>query len=202
VFDGRLSRSGGGSIMNLAYCKRYRMEIDLNDAPPVPALPAGYSWVPWEDSLAELHAEVKYCCFHEEIDATVFPSLATRSGCTALMAAICRKPGFLPGATWLLGCAGGYCGTVQGVRERTGYGAIQNLGVTPAYRGRGLGTALLLQALHGFRRAGLGRAFLEVTAHNEGAIRLYWRLGFRRRKTVYKAVDAPSGPLLLTFPAS
>jgi len=75
------------------------------------------------------------------------------------------------------------------VRERSGLGAIQNLGITPPHRGRGLGRALLLQALHGFRRAGLGRAFLEVTAQNEGAIRLYRRLGFRCRKTLYKAVD-------------
>src|SRR5207248_4638326 len=83
----------------------------------------------------------------------------------------------------------GFCGTVQGLRERGGVGAIQNLGITPALRGHGLGTALLLQALHGFRRAGLTRALLEVTAQNEGAIRLYRRLGFRRCKTLYKAVD-------------
>ena len=44
-------------------------------------------------------------------------------------------------------------------------------------------------ALHGFRRAGVGRVFLEVTAQNDAAIRLYHGLGFRRRKTVYKAVD-------------
>ena len=35
----------------------------------------------------------------------------------------------------------------------------------------------------------LGRAFLEVTAQNDGAVRLYRRLGFRRRKTLYKAVE-------------
>jgi ribosomal protein S18 acetylase RimI-like enzyme len=30
---------------------------------------------------------------------------------------------------------------------------------------------------------------LEVTAQNDGAIRLYRRLGFRRTKTIYKAVQ-------------
>ena len=34
-------------------------------------------------------------------------------------------------------------------------------------------------------------SLLEVTARNEGAIRLYRRLGFRCRKTVYKAVGPP-----------
>jgi len=35
----------------------------------------------------------------------------------------------------------------------------------------------------------LPRAFLEVTAENVGAIRLYQRLGFRNVRTVYKAVE-------------
>jgi ribosomal protein S18 acetylase RimI-like enzyme len=110
-------------------------------------------------------------------------------GCYQLMTEIRRRPGFVPEATWLIGCPSGYCGTVQGVRERTGVGAIQNLGVVPAIRGRGLGTALLLQALVGFYRTGLGLAILEVTAQNDAAVRLYRRLGFRCRKTIYKAVD-------------
>ena len=176
--------------MNIAYFKRFRMEIDLHDAPPLPTLPEGYSWVLWDYSLVEPHADVKYYSFQDEIDTCVFPSLSTRNGCYYLMREISRKAGFVPDATWLVACSEGYCGTVQGVQERTGLGAIQNLGVMPLHRSRGLGRALLLQALHGFRRSGLGRAFLEVTAQNEGAIRLYRRLGFRCRKTVYKAVDA------------
>src|SRR5262249_34290021 len=147
--------------MNVTYFKRFKMEIDLYDAPAVPALPLGYYWVPWDESLIELHAEVKFRSFHEEIDSAVFPSLSDRHGCTYLMSEISRKPGFVPDATWLVACPKGYCGTVQGIRERTGLGAIQNVGVTPSHRGQGLGSALVLQALHGFRRQGLGRAFLE-----------------------------------------
>ena len=37
--------------------------------------------------------------------------------------------------------------------------------------------------------AGIGRVYLEVTAQNEGALRLYRRLGFVTVKTVYKAVE-------------
>ncbi len=174
--------------MSVTYFKRFRMEIGLYDVAPVPSLPSGVYWVPWDESLVPLHADVKFRSFHEEIDASVFPSLSHRQGCHYLMNEISRRPGFVPQATWLLADGIGYCGTVQGVRERTGLGAIQNLGVVPEYRGRGLGSALLLKALHGFRQVGLGRAFLEVTAQNEAAVRLYRRLGFRCRKTVYKAV--------------
>jgi ribosomal protein S18 acetylase RimI-like enzyme len=175
----------------VSYFKRFRMEIDLQAAlPPVPDLPAGYAWIAWEDWLLEQHAEVKYQSFIEEIDAVVFTSLSNREGCRRLMREIASKPGFKPEATWMIACAGSYCATVQGIREWNGTGAIQNIGVTAAHRGRGLGTALLLKALHGFQRCGAHRANLEVTAQNDAAVRIYRRLGFRCRKTLYKAVDA------------
>jgi len=176
----------------ISYFKRFKMEIDLYEAPPQPVLPGGYYWVPWDDALLDLHAGVLYGCFQEEIDSVVFPNLGDRDGCRCLMREIRSRRGFLPEATWLLAGPDGYCGTIQGIRER-GLGAIQNLGVTPWQRGKGLGSALLMQALQGFRRAGLGRAYLEVTAQNDGAVRLYHRLGFRRRKTLYKAAGV-AGP--------
>lgn len=175
--------------MNVTYFKRFKMEIDLQDAPPVPALPEGYFWVAWDEGLLETHAAVKYASFYDEIDSAIFPSLADRYGCSHLMREIRNKPGFVAQATWMIACAADYCGTVQGVRDRTGMGAIQNLGVVSTHRGHGLGTALLIQALHGFRRHGLSRVYLEVTAQNEAAIRLYRRIGFRCRKTLYKAVN-------------
>jgi ribosomal protein S18 acetylase RimI-like enzyme len=67
-------------------------------------------------------------------------------------------------------------------------GAIQNVGVIRPYRGMGLGMALVHRALEGFTEAGLRRAYLEVTAENEVAVQLYRNVGFRRAKTLYKAV--------------
>src|SRR5262249_40228241 len=117
----------------ISYFKRFRMEIGLEEAPPAPPLPAGYWYVPWDLVLVEPHAEVLFASFQGEIDAIVFPSLGSRTGCQHLMTEISRKHGFLPTATWLVACEAGYCATVQGVRERNGLGAIQNLGVAPAY---------------------------------------------------------------------
>ena len=181
--------------MGLSYFKRFRMEIDLTAARiTAPTPPRGYRMLAWSDSLLEAHAETKYHSFREEIDANVFPCLGDWSGCHRLMHEIRNKQGFLPGATWLLvyepqGGQAEYCGTIQGIRDYAGLGAIQNLGVTPEHRGRQLGTCLMLKALEGFQHAGLRRAFLEVTAQNEGAIRLYQRLGFSKARTVYKAVE-------------
>jgi ribosomal protein S18 acetylase RimI-like enzyme len=106
------------------------------------------------------------------------------------MAEIARRRTFIPEATWLLVGPTGACGTVQALRERGVLGAIQNVGILPPWRGRRLGEALLLQALQGMYRSGLGRAVLEVTAHNDVAIRLYRRIGFRRTRVVYKAVSS------------
>jgi ribosomal protein S18 acetylase RimI-like enzyme len=195
---GVVSGFGGNPLMvNISYFKRFRMEIDLSDLPPPDSLAEGYTWLGWNDSLLESHADVKARCFADEIDALVFPSLSSRDGCVHLMREIRRKQGFLADATWLIVHEGNCCATVQGIRERSGLGAIQNLGVTPAYRGRGLGRALLLKALYGFWRAGLGRAHLEVTAQNEAAVRLYRRVGFRCKKTLYRAVD--TAPMTALF---
>jgi RimJ/RimL family protein N-acetyltransferase len=181
--------------MGIVYFRRYRMEIDL--ALPLferPAAPAEYRLTPWNDRLLETHAQTKFQCFRWEMDANVFPSLSTKEGCRRLMTEIARRSGFVPEATWLLEYwpAGARrpqpCGTIQGVAEDR-VGAIQNVGVTSKHRGLGLGTLLVWQSLAGFRAAGIRRVFLEVTAQNRGACRLYERLGFRQTKVVYKASD-------------
>jgi hypothetical protein len=181
--------------MDLMYFKRYRMEITLdgcNLAPP--RAPEGYRFESWTPALLDAFAEAKYLSFRGEIDANVFPCLGELDGCRRLMREIVRKPGFLPETTWLLTYRYGpqppaFCGTVQGIRDVSGLGAIQNLGIAPDHRNGGLGTNLLFHALQGFRLAGLSRVYLEVTAQNEGALRLYRRLGFVTVKTVYKAVE-------------
>jgi GNAT superfamily N-acetyltransferase len=184
-----IGRSGLQDTMAITYYKRFRMEIDLDGSLEPPALLPPFLWVSWEETLIDRHAEVKYLSFRDEIDAYVFPCLGDRHGCQRLMREIRRKPGFLAPATWLIAGPEGYIGTVQGVLDRGPIGAIQNVGVVPAYRGQGLGHALVCKALAGFRQAGLQRVYLEVTAENSGAVQMYRNVGFRRAKTLYKAVD-------------
>lgn len=186
----------GGVNLGVTYFKRFRMEIDLNgrlfEAPP---LPEGYFLLPWSERLISAHADVKFRSFREEIDAHVFPCFGEREGCHRLMCDIARREGFIESATWLLeykpagSRRGDFCGTIQGVHDVYGMGAVQNIGIVPEHRGRSLGSSLIRQALEGFRDKGLRRASLEVTAQNSGAVRLYHRLGFRKVKTVYKAAE-------------
>lgn len=176
--------------MNVTYFKRFRMEVDLGLVPPVVPLPPGCAWVAWRNDLLDCHAEVKHRCFESELDARIFPSLGDRVGCLKLMLSISSQRGFLPGATWLIQQGEDYLGTVQGLVEARRVGMIQNLGVVPEARGLGLGTALLLKALHGFKAAGMRWGSLEVTADNTGALRLYRRLGFRKARTLFRSIES------------
>ena len=192
--------------MDSTYFKRFRMEADLGGVRPPADLPAGYRFVPWNEAVLDAHARTKWRSFRDEIDALVFPCLGDAEGCRRLMREIRNKPGFLPEATWLIARGRGpeeiqWCGTIQGVVDRGGQGMIQNVGVVPGHRGMGLGAALVLRALAGFRGHGLRAAGLEVTAENSRAVRLYQRLGFRRTKTVYKVVDSTAPDSAAAEPA-
>lgn len=181
--------------MGLTYFKRFRMEYDLTKSfPETGPLPSGYELVPYSQDLIREHATAKFQSFCQELDANVFPCLGRRDGCLRLMREITSRAGFVPEATWLCrfrDLQSGRprpIGTIQGLQVE-GWGAVQNLGIDPSHRGRGLGTILLARAAQGFRFVGLRRMHLEVTTDNTAAIRLYERLGFERAKVVYKAAE-------------
>lgn len=86
-----------------------------------------------------------------------------------------------------------------------GFGEV-GVAVARAWRGRGVGTALMLEAIAWAREHGLHKLSLSVFAHNDGAIGLYRKVGFveegRRlkhyRRTSGELWDAVEMGLLLT----
>lgn len=186
------------SLTQPRFLKRFRMEIDLSKPVAEPALPDGYHLVPWHPAHLERHAAVKYQSFRNEIDSDLFLSLATEPGCRDLMRGIVTHSGFLPQATWLIEFRGNEfapnqaCGTIQGIVQNGLKGAIQNVAVAPEHRGFGLGRALLLQSLAGFRMAGMTRVYLDVTAENRKAVQLYRSLGFQHKQTSYREMPTIS----------
>ena len=185
----------------MRFFRRYRMEARVAEISlPTPVLPPGYRFVRWRDELVDRHAAVKYESFRGELDSTVFPCLGELSSCRRLMSDIASQPAFVPEATWLVSRRSlpddlyADCGTIQGLAASSQLGAIQNVGITPDARGLGLGRALVLKALHGFRSVGTRRVYLEVTAENVAAVELYRSVGFRIIRTMYKAgADLPVG---------
>ena len=182
--------------MTVTYFRRYRMRYDLRDGPTTePTLPSNYHFAPWSPQLLEDHASTKYRSFRSEMDANVFPCLGDENGCSRLMKEISCRQGFVPSATWLIQfkdpCEGRIenCGTIQGISDQVDVGSIQNIGIVPNHRSRGLGKSLLNQSLLGFAKIGIKFVTLEVTSHNTGALRLYEKMGFQIVRTVYKSIE-------------
>jgi GNAT superfamily N-acetyltransferase len=182
------------------FFKRYRMRVELPSRIPERKIQDDISFVPWHPKLLGMHALAKWESFRNEMDGSVFPCLADREGCRQLMRDIAAKDSFVAEATWLAVEGIGTeweapLGTIQGLRPSPVQGAIQNIGVVPEARNRGIGRELIRRALLGFHASGCRCVTLEVTVHNLSAIDLYRSVGFQRIETVFKygLVSMPKG---------
>lgn len=179
--------------------KRYRMEINLRQHSfPVPKLPPDYYAEQWSRNILESHATAHYLAFRDEIDAELFENFRTFRGACRVMENIANNRGFYPEATWLIVYhpknvyMPERCASIQGLIDVSGNGAIQNVGVIPNHRHRGLGHCLLGLALHGYQMRGIHYANLEVTAENATALQLYQSMGFQITQVLQKLASTPS----------
>jgi len=91
-------------------------------------------------------------------------------------------PAYRPERIFFVCAPGGLpCGTASAYRQEqfgkdTGY--LHWIGVCPAHRGKRLGEAASLAALHRFRFEGLSAAVLQTDDFRLAAIKTYLRLGF------------------------
>ena len=92
-----------------------------------------------------------------------------------------EKPSFDP-ALWLVALDGDrIVGALEG-RSLMGEGWVSDLGVRPESRGRGIGSALLIESFRAFKERGFTTVALNVDAENEtGATALYGRAGMNVR---------------------
>lgn len=77
-------------------------------------------------------------------------------------------------------------------RSIAGEAEILTLAVAPSARGKGIGASLVQRFCQTARADGALTAFLEVSAQNEGAMRLYHREGFTesgRRKGYFHSAE-------------
>jgi mycothiol synthase len=143
-----------------------RMEIGVGSPPAAPVWPAGVSVRTYRaDDGGAVHAllEEAFAGSAEQ----VAPFLRWHPWMTG-------DPGF-DASVWFLAEAGS---ELAGACLCWSEGWVKDLAVRPAWRGRGLGEALLRQAFTEFHRRGLHTVGLKVDADNAtGAVRLYERVG-------------------------
>lgn len=164
--------------------KRFRMERPTQGLPD-PGTHPFFTLHPYQGADLQAHAEALAQSFADSDDRMLFPVLGSMEGCLELMREIVRRWDFVPGATWLASDPTGPVGTIQGLK--TGQtGMVQNVGVVPRARNRGLGKLLLQHMIRGYARAGLTTVQLEVTANNRQAVSLYESMGFRCTEVLSK----------------
>ena len=174
--------------------QRSQMVFDFTKTALVPPqLPTGFWLAGWSCSLIEPHADVLHRSFRDDSDGVVFPAFRQYDHCYRLIEMLADSPMLLPETTLLIAYGDSndifeYVANIQGLKLSEDVGAIQNVAVLPEYRRRGIGRALVLSALQGFRRAGVKRVTLEATTDNVSAVNLYQRIGFTTFRTYFREV--------------
>lgn len=82
----------------------------------------------------------------------------------------------------------GWCDVLPRDRPTRAHSGVLGLAVLAGFRGRGIGTALLREALGGARAFGFTRVELGYREGNSGVGALYERFGFVREGVLRKAV--------------
>ena len=82
----------------------------------------------------------------------------------------------------------GWCDVLPIDRPTRAHNGVLGIAVLADFRGRGIGTALLREALKGARAFGLTRVELGYREGNAGVGALYERFGFVREGVLRKAV--------------
>ena len=151
----------------------WRMEINLEEAPPAVVFPAGIELRPFDrEAHARLLLEAENEAFSEHwgSHASTFEEWSHRK---------LEKAEFDP-ALWMIAWDGDKIAGFSQNRYRMGIGWISTLGVLKPWRKHGLGLALLQHSFAEFYRRGMKTIGLGVDASNTtGATRLYQRAGMR-----------------------
>lgn len=151
----------------------WRMGIDLEKAPPAPVLPAGFEFRPFmqaENTAAVMQAR------NEAFQGNWGSQPMTPADFTHFYF---EDPEYNP-ALWAVIWDGPEIAAFSINRYRLGIGWIRTLGVRPAWRGKGLGLALLHRSFDEFYRRGTLSIGLGVDAANPtGATQLYHKAGMR-----------------------
>ncbi len=151
-------------------------ELRVSDlTQPFPSLnfPAGITRVAWSPETALQFFQAYQDSFR---DRPGFPHLSAQAWIYGNLA----SEGFRPTLSILAQFSGIPVGFLT-AEVLSGLGWISQVGVAPAWRGKGLAKALIVETLQHFREEGFKEVALHVNVNNPQAINLYSWLGFAYR---------------------
>jgi mycothiol synthase len=150
----------------------HEMHRDLHEPLPSAVMPDGVGIEPWTPERDEAIRETHNESFRER----GFAGFDEDDWAGASFSA---QDGFRPDLSFLAldgELLAGFCLCEDAAEPDAG--RIDTVGMRPAYRGRGIASAMIVRAMQAMREAGLERAALRVNEDNGRARRLYDRLGF------------------------
>jgi len=141
----------------------------------------------WSDHYHEAAAQLIAEAYAGHVDGLINDQYRTAAGARRFLHNIVQYPGcgsFYRPASYAAFEAGNakLCGISLASLVAPESGHITQICVSPSVRGTGIGHELLRQSLTMLRNLGCRSVSLTVTAANEGAVRLYERVGFRTIK--------------------
>lgn len=150
------------------------------------SLPPELEMTPWIAQDYQAAGELIYASYVGHSDASINDQYRSLHGSLRFLHNIVRFPGcgiFEPNFSWMLRdrLNGALVGMVLCSRVAPDVAHVTQLCIARAYRGRGLGSALLAQSADTLLRAGFAAITLTVTEANRQAVKLYERFGFTLR---------------------
>jgi ribosomal protein S18 acetylase RimI-like enzyme len=184
-----IARAGMERLAVLAYLRRAVTAADARTAGP-----KGIVWKRWTAWRRRKFARTIARTYEGSLDCPAMAGLRTAQDALETH----RATGVFRAGAWHLALEGGAGHGTSRIRAREavgvvlaseveGHGDLVYLGVVPEARGRGVGRALLGQAIRDTARMGLPALAVAVDTQNAPAWRLYARAGFKevRRRLVF-----------------
>jgi ribosomal protein S18 acetylase RimI-like enzyme/uridine phosphorylase len=166
--------------------ERVTMSLDLRRSLPEPVTPSGYELIPWSDDHMCSVIQLIYDANAGTVDQLVYPEMKTLEGTGRMIQAV-RSGATAPfdeEASLIALHEGAPCGGLLFTRSAANQGFAAAMAVAEAHQRKGLGKALLTQALLAAQAQGVEFVELAVTAENTPAVHLYRRFGFTPKQRV------------------
>ncbi len=166
---------------------RWFLEFPLKSVALIPHERAGIRIRPWRESHFDDSAKLVASAYRGHVDSEINDQYRSPAGARRFLANIVEYPGcgiFFPAASFSAfdASTGSLCGISLASLVAPDSGHVTQLCVAPSHRNAGLGAELLCRSLLSFAAHGCQSASLTVTDANQGALRLYERMGFVRRR--------------------
>ena len=141
----------------------------------------------WTEADFQPAAQVITNAYFGHIDSDINDQYRTVAGSTRFLNNIVRFPGcgVFDGQASMVAFSrvtGAMAGLLLASRVRDDVGHVTQICLTPEFRGRGLGKALMVHCSRGLRRRNFSQLTLTVTEANRSAVELYERLGFETKR--------------------